>query len=185
MLWLSNLLLKLAKQVVNTSIIFITSITPESPSRPLDCSIAQFLLSFLGPFELWSLAFFNALSLWQFGLVCPWSQQWWQKCFVLGPLWDFGSDFPLALGFTTNWLRGFINTRWSVTFLYFSSFTFTTFVVATIGSLTFTNFISLDILAAELLSPLYPNLLLSEKGFWWASTSSSFLEETRSTLAFA
>ena len=29
---------KFAKQVVNALIIFITSITSESPSRPLDCS---------------------------------------------------------------------------------------------------------------------------------------------------
>ena len=48
----SNLLEKLAKYVVNALIIFITSITSESPSRPLDCSTAQFLLSFLGPLDL-------------------------------------------------------------------------------------------------------------------------------------
>ena len=32
--------------------IFITSITPKSPSQPLDCLTAQVLLSFLGPLDL-------------------------------------------------------------------------------------------------------------------------------------
>ena len=114
-LWLSNLLVKLAKQVVNASIILITYLTPGSLSWPFDCSAVLFLLSFLGPPDLWALAFFNALSLRQFGLVCPCSPQWWHKCFVLGPLCDFGSDFPLASGLTIDWLRGFINTRWLFT----------------------------------------------------------------------
>ena len=170
LLWLSNRLRKLAKQVVKALIIFITSLTSGSISWLFDCSAIQFLLSFLGPPDLWALAFFNALSLWQFGLVSPWSPQWWQKCFVLRALYDFESDFPLALGLTTNWLEGFIKTRWSITFLFFSAFTFSTVVIATIGSLAFTNFISLDILALELFSPVYHNLFLLEKGFWWAST---------------
>ena len=183
-LWLSNLLLKLDKQVVNASIIFTTSIILESPSRPPNCSTAQFLLPFLGPLDLWSLAFFNALSLWQFGLVCPWSPQWWQKCCVLGPLCDFGSDFPLPLGLTTNCVGGLVINRWSITF-FFSGFTLSAFVVATIGYLAFTNFISLVTLTLELLSPVYPNPLLSGNGFWWARTLSSFLEETRFILALA
>ena len=123
----------------------------ESSSWPFDCSTAQFLFSFLGPVDLWSLAFFNALSLWQFGLVCPWSPQWWQKCCVLEPLYDFGSDFPLPLGLTTDCLGGLVINRWSVIFFFFSDFTWSTFVVATISSLAFTNFISLVTLTLELL----------------------------------
>ena len=110
-LWLSNLLVKLAKHVVKTSIIFITSLTLGSPSWLFDCSAVQFPLPFLGPLDLWALAFFNVLSLFQLGLVCPWIPQWWQKCLVIGPLYDFGSDFLLALGLTSNWLWGLFNTR--------------------------------------------------------------------------
>ena len=44
-------------------------------------------------------------------------------------------------------------------------FTFLAFVVATIGSLAFTNFTSLEILAAELLSLVYRNPVLLEKDF--------------------
>ena len=69
LLWLSNLLVKLAKQVVKASIILITSLTSKSPSWLFDYLVVQFLLSFLGPPSLWVLAFFNALSLGQFGLV--------------------------------------------------------------------------------------------------------------------
>ena len=183
--WLPNLLLKLAKQVVKASIIFSTSLTLRSPSWPFDCSAVQFPLPCLGPLDLWAFEFFNAWSLWRFGLMCPGIPQWWQKCWVLEPLYDFGRDFPLPLGLTTDWLGGLVKNRWSVTFRFFSDFTFSTTEVSTTDSLAFTNFISLDILTAELLSPVYPNPLMSENGFWWASTSSSFLEETHSTLALA
>ena len=43
-------------------IIFIMSVTPGSPLRPLDSSSAQFLLSFLGPRDLGALTLFIALS---------------------------------------------------------------------------------------------------------------------------
>ena len=64
-LGLSNHLVKFSRQVVKAPIIFITSIMPESPFRLLDCSLAQLLLSFLGLFDLWTLAFIDAFSLWQ------------------------------------------------------------------------------------------------------------------------
>ena len=156
-----------------------------SPFWPLDDSTAQVLLSFLGPLDLWSLAFFNALNLWKFGLVCPWSPQWWQTWFVHGPLCDLGRDFPLASGLTTNWLRGLFNTHWSAIFFFFSNLAFSTVGATTIGYLAFTNFTSLKIFTAELLSRMYPNPVLSEKVFWWERTSSSFFVDTHSTLAFA
>ena len=59
---LSKLRVKLSKQLVNALIIFITSIIPGSPFRPLDGSPAQFLPSFLGPRDLGALALFIALS---------------------------------------------------------------------------------------------------------------------------
>ena len=118
-LWPSNLLLKFAKHVVNASVIFIMSITPESPFWLLGCLTVQFHLSSLGPLDLWSLALFNALSLWQLGLVCPWSPQWWHTWFVLEPLCDFEGDFPLASDLTVDWLRGLFNTLWSTTFFFF------------------------------------------------------------------
>ena len=51
-LWLSNLLVKLAKQVVKASIIFSTSLTLGSPSSPFDCSVIQFPLPCLGSLDL-------------------------------------------------------------------------------------------------------------------------------------
>ena len=136
MLGLSNLLVKLSKQVVNASIIFITSITPESPSWPLDCSTAQVHFSFLGPIDLWALEFFNACNLWQLGLVWPWFPQWWQKCWVLGPLCDFGSDFPFPLGLTTDCLGGLVIYKPLVSHIILLLWlTFLAFLAATIGSL--------------------------------------------------
>ena len=120
-LWLSNLLVKLAKQLVKASIIFITSLTPRSPSWPFGYSVIQFPLPCLGPLNLWALEFFNAWSLWQLGLVCPWIPQRWQKCWVLRPFCDFGRDFPLPLGLTTDWLKGLVNNLWSITFRFFSA----------------------------------------------------------------
>ena len=76
----------------------------------------------------------------------------------------------------TSWLLNkpisFVNTRWSATFLFFSSFTFSAIVATTISSLVFTNFTSLEILIAELLSPIYPNLVLGKK---WVLRSTWFL----------
>ena len=177
--------MRLSKQLVNAPIIFITSIISGSPFRPLDGSTTQVLLSFLGPLELWSLAFLNALSLWQFGRVCLWSSQWWHTWFVQGPLCDHGRDFALASNLTTDWLRGLFNTCWSATFFFFSTFAFSTVGVTTIGSLASINFTSLEIFTVELFSPMYPNPVLSEKDFWWERTSSSFFMDTHSTLAFA
>ena len=99
----SNLRVKFAKQEVMVSIIFITSPIPGSTSRPFDC--LWFPLPFPCPFGLWELAFFNAWSLWKFGLVCPRIPQWWQKCCVWGPLFDFGRDFSFDLGLATNGLE--------------------------------------------------------------------------------
>ena len=65
----SNLRVKFAKQEVMLSIIFITSPIPRSTSHPFDCF--WFPLPFSCPLGLWKLTFFNAWSLWQFGLVCP------------------------------------------------------------------------------------------------------------------
>ena len=48
--WLSNLLLKLVKQVVNASIIFITSLMLDTASPPFD--YLGFPLSFLCPLGL-------------------------------------------------------------------------------------------------------------------------------------
>ena len=115
----SNLLEKLSKQLVNAPIIFITFIIPESLFRSLDDSIAQVLLSFLGPLDLWSLAFLNTLNLWQLGRVCPWSLQWWHRWFILGPLCDHGRDFALAANLTTDWLQGLFTAHWSATFFFF------------------------------------------------------------------
>ena len=176
-LWFSNLRVKFAKQEVMLSI-FITSLILGSTSHPFDC--LWFTLPFPCPLGLWEPAFFNAWSLWQLGLVCPWIPQWWQKCWVWGPLCAFGRDFLLALGLATNGFGGFVKTFWTITFGFFS-----TIGVATIGSLALTNFISLDILALELLSLVHPKLLLSEEGFWYASTLSSFFEATHSTFALA
>ena len=158
--------------MVNAPIIFITSTTTGSPFLPLDDSTAHVLLSFLGPLDLWSLTFFNALSLWQFGLECPWSPQWWQTWFVLGPLCDLGRDFLLASALTTDWLRGLFYTRWLVAFFFFSTFAFSTTGATTTGSVAITNFTSLEIFTVELLSPVYRNPVFSKKGFWWERTSS-------------
>ena len=73
-------------------------------------------------------------------LQCPqlmtiWSGVSLKSTVMAGPFCDFGSDFPLASNLTTDWLQGLFNTRWSISFLFFS-----TFVVAIIGSLAFTNF---------------------------------------------
>ena len=171
--------------MVNVPIIFITSTTTGSPFRPLDDSTAHVLLSFLGPLDVWSFAFFNALSIWQFGLVCPWRPQWWKTWFVLGPLYDLGRDFPLASALTTDWLWGLFNTCWSAAFLALSSFAFSIVGATTTGSLVFINFTSLEIFIVELLSPVYPNPILSEKCFWWEKTLSSFFVDTRSILTFA
>ena len=76
-LGLSNLREKLSKQLVNAPIIFITFIILGSLFWSLDGTPAQFLLSFLGPRDLWGVALFFTLSFWQFGRVCPWSPQWW------------------------------------------------------------------------------------------------------------
>ena len=96
----SNLRVKFAKHEVMVSIIFITLLIPRSTSHPLDC------LGFQFPFPcllcLWGPAFFKAWSLWQFGLVCPRIPQWWQKCWVWGPFFAFGRDFPLVLDLATN-----------------------------------------------------------------------------------
>ena len=131
-----------------------------------------------GPHQSWvgSLTLFDAWSLWQVGQLCLRIPQWWQKCWVYGPLCDFGRDFPLSIGLATNGFGGFVKTLWVVTFGFFSSFTFSTIGVATIGSFALTNFISLDTLALELLSPMYSKPLLSEKGFWCTSNLSNFLE---------
>ena len=177
--------MKLSKQLVNASIIFITSIIPGSLFRSLDNSTTQVLLSFLDPLDLWSLVFLNALSLWQFGRVCPWNPQWWHKWFILGPLCNCGRDFSLAVDLTTDWLQDLLNSHWSATFFFFSTFSFSTVEAPTVSSLAFTNFTSLEMFTAELLSSVYPNPILSEKVFWEERTSSSFFVETRSTLAFA
>ena len=177
----SNLKVKFAKQEVIVFIIFITSPIPGSTSRSFDC--LWFPLPFPCPLGLWELTFFNAWSLWQFGLVCHWIPQWWQKCCVWGPLYDFGKDFPFALGLSINGLGGFVKTYCTITFGFFSTFTLSTRGVVIIGSLALSNFISLDTLALELLSSVNPKPLSSKKGFWCASTSSSFLEAIRSTLA--
>ena len=121
-LGLSNLLEKLFKHVVNAPIIFLTSITLGSPFWPLVELATQVPLSFLGPLDLWSVAFFNALNLWQLGLVCPCNPQKWQKWFVLGPHCDLGSDLPLASNLASDWLRDLLNTRWSATFFFLSTF---------------------------------------------------------------
>ena len=157
--------MKLSKQLVNARIIFITSIILGLPFRSLDGLRTQVLLSFLGLLDLWSLAFLNSLNLWQLGRVCPWSPQWWHTWFVLRPLYDRGREFALALNLTTDRLWGLFNTRWSVTFFFFSTFAFSTVGVTTTGSLAFTNFTSLEMFTAELISPVYPNLVLSEKVF--------------------
>ena len=153
--------------------------------RSFDDSTTQVLLSFLGPLDLWSLAFLNALSLWQLGRVCPWSPQWWHRCFILGPLCDRGRDFALAANLTTDWLWGLFNTSWSTTFFFYSTFAFSTVETTTVNSLAFTNFTSLEMFIAELLYLVYPNPVLSKKVFWEERTSSSFFVEARSTLAFA
>ena len=158
---LSNLLVKLSKQLVNAPIIFITSIIPGSPFRSLDGSTAQVLLSFLGPLDLWSLAFLNALSLWQLGRVCPWSPQWWRTWFVLGSLCDCGRDSAMTSDLTIVWLRGLFNIHWSATFFFFSPFVYSIVEATTTGSLALTNFTSLEIFTAELLSPVFPNPVLS------------------------
>ena len=64
-----NLKVKLAKHEVMVSIIFITSLTTGSTSHPFDC--LGFPLPFPCLLGFWRPAFFNAWSLWQFGLVCP------------------------------------------------------------------------------------------------------------------
>ena len=168
--------MKLSKQLVNAPIIFITSIIPGSPFRPLDGSTTQVLLSFLGPLDLWSLAFLNALSLW--------SPQWWHTWFVLGLLCDHGRDFALVLDLTTVWFRGLFNTRWLATFFFFSTFAFSTVGATTIGSLAFTNFTSLEIFTAELISPMCPSPVLLKKDFWWKRTSSNFFMDACSILEF-
>ena len=66
----SNHGVKLAKQEMIVSIIFITSPIPGSTSYPFDC--LWFPLPFPCPLGFWEPAFFNAWNLWQFGLVCPW-----------------------------------------------------------------------------------------------------------------
>ena len=123
-LGLSNLLVKLSKQLVNAPIISIMSIVLGSLFRSLDDSTAQVLFSFLGPLDLWSLAFLNALSLWQLGWVYLWSPQWWHRWFILGPLCDRERDFALAADLTIDWLWGLFNTCWSATFFFFSPFVF-------------------------------------------------------------
>ena len=157
----SNLRVKFSKQEVMVSIIFITSPIPGSTSCPLDCLGFQFPFSYFLCLQ-W-LAFFKAWSLWQFGLVCPRTPQWRQKCWVWGPLCDFGRDFPFALGLASNGFWGFFKTFWAITFGFFSTFTFST---SGVGSLVLTNFISSDTLALELLSLVYPKPLLLEEGFW-------------------
>ena len=107
--WFSNLRVKFAKQEMMVSIIFITSPISRSTSRPFDC--LRFPLPFLCPLGLWELVFFIAWSLWQLGLMCPRIPQWWQKCWVYGPLCDFGRDFPFALSLATAGFRGFVKTR--------------------------------------------------------------------------
>ena len=67
----------------------------------------------------------------------------------------------------------------------FSHPAFSTAGATTTSSLAFTNFTSLEIFIVELLSPVYPNSVLSKKGFWWERTSISFFVDTRSTLTFA
>ena len=49
--------------------------------------------------------------------------------------------------------------------LFFSPFVFSTIVTTTTGFLAFTNFTSLEIFMAKLLSPMYPNPIFSEKVF--------------------
>ena len=105
--------------------------------------------------------------------------------FVLRPLCDFGGDLPLALDLTVDWLQGLFSTHWSTIFFFFSTFGFLTVGTTPFGSLAFTNFTSLVTLTPELLSLVYPNPILSEKDFLEEMTSSSFLVETQSTLAFA
>ena len=72
-----------------------------------------------------------------------------------------------------HWLvarRGLFNILWSATFFSFSTFVFSIVRATTTGSLAFTNFTSLEIFTAELLSSVYSNSVLSEKGFWWERT---------------
>ena len=66
--WSSTLKVKLAKHEVMVSIIFITSLITGSSSHPFDCLGFPFHFPCLLGF--WRSAFFNAWSLWQFGLVC-------------------------------------------------------------------------------------------------------------------
>ena len=65
----SNLRVKFAKQEVMVSIILIISPIMGLTSCPFDC--LWFPLPFSYPLGLWEPAFFNAWSLWKFGLVCP------------------------------------------------------------------------------------------------------------------
>ena len=95
-LWPSNPLLKLAKQMVNASIIFITSITLESPSQPLDCSTAKFLLSSIGLLDLLIpciLQCSKLITIWpsvslksimMVEIFCFWTSLWFQKWFPFG-----------------------------------------------------------------------------------------------------
>ena len=91
----------------------------------------------------------------------------------------------MASVLTVDWLRGLFNTRWSA--IFFFSFTFAFSIVGTnpFDSLAFTNFTSLVTLTPVLLSPVYPNSVLLEKVFLEDMTSSSFLVESWSILAFS
>ena len=62
-------------------------------------------------------------------------------------------------------ITGLFNTHWSVPFFFFSTFAFSIVGATTTGSLAFTNFTSLEIFIAELLSLVCPNPVLSEKVF--------------------
>ena len=68
--------MKLSKQLVNASIIFITSIIPGSTFRSLDDSTVQVLLSFLGLLDLWSPAF-RSLELYFLGFVIRYWVLWY------------------------------------------------------------------------------------------------------------
>ena len=105
----SNLMMKFSKQEVMVSIIFIISPILDSASPLFDC--LRFPLPFLCPLGLWELPFFNARSLWQLGLVCPQIPQWWQKCWVYGPLCDFARDFLFSLSLATTGFGGFVKNR--------------------------------------------------------------------------